>query len=192
MLAFSPSLFPTLGWPLMDPIDYQLSNICRETVTHSDQSFLHSPSSQPLSGYAEVKISSEIVGDSAAAKKLNHNASERDRRKKINSLYSSLRTLLPATDQTKKLSMPATVSRVVKYIPELQREVERLVEKKEELTSGVCRQEDPTHYQKHSKCTATPGSSQTAVSASLVGDNEVIIQICTTNKVHKSTPMSEV
>jgi len=31
-------------------------------------------------------------------KKLNHNASERDRRKKINSLYSSLRSLFPASD----------------------------------------------------------------------------------------------
>nr|WCO08317.1 hypothetical protein [Suaeda aralocaspica] len=30
------------------------------------------------------------------AKKLNHNASERDRRKKINTMYSSLRSLLPA------------------------------------------------------------------------------------------------
>ncbi|OMO81682.1 hypothetical protein CCACVL1_12298, partial [Corchorus capsularis] len=33
-------------------------------------------------------------------KKLNHNASERDRRKKINNLYSSLRSLLPAAAQT--------------------------------------------------------------------------------------------
>ena len=37
-------------------------------------------------------------------KKLNHNASERDRRKKINSLYSSLRSLLPATDQRVRFS----------------------------------------------------------------------------------------
>ncbi|XAR69878.1 hypothetical protein NMG60_11001631 [Bertholletia excelsa] len=191
MLAFSPSLFPTLGWPLEDPTCYQLSNIYRESVTHSDQSFLHSPPSQPLSGHAEVKISSEIAADSAAAKKLNHNASERDRRKKINSLFSSLRTLLPATDQTKKLSIPATVSGVVKYIPELQREVERLVQKKEELMSRVFREKDPIHYQKHSNCTATP-CSKTVVSASLVGDNEVVIQICTLNRVEKSTPLSEV
>lgn len=32
-------------------------------------------------------------------KKLNHNASERDRRKKLNTLYSSLRALLPPSDQ---------------------------------------------------------------------------------------------
>lgn len=32
-------------------------------------------------------------------KKLNHNASERDRRRKLNVLYSSLRDLLPPSDQ---------------------------------------------------------------------------------------------
>ena len=38
-------------------------------------------------------------GDPTIVKKQNHNASERDRRKKINFLYSSLRALLPAADQ---------------------------------------------------------------------------------------------
>ena len=33
---------------------------------------------------------------SSMAKKLNHNASERDRRKKMNNLYASLRSLVPA------------------------------------------------------------------------------------------------
>lgn len=32
-------------------------------------------------------------------KKMNHNASERDRRRKLNALYSSLRALLPLSDQ---------------------------------------------------------------------------------------------
>ena len=39
-------------------------------------------------------------GDPKMHKKLNHNASERDRRKKVNDLYSSLRSLLPGTDRT--------------------------------------------------------------------------------------------
>lgn len=34
----------------------------------------------------------------ATDRKMNHNASERDRRKKINGLYSSLRALLPSID----------------------------------------------------------------------------------------------
>ncbi|KAL5067058.1 hypothetical protein RYX36_017945, partial [Vicia faba] len=37
--------------------------------------------------------------DLSMVKKLVHNASERDRRKKINNLYSSLRSLLPLSDQ---------------------------------------------------------------------------------------------
>lgn len=43
--------------------------------------------------------STTITGDPKIIKKLSHNASERDRRKKINCLYSSLRSLLPASDQ---------------------------------------------------------------------------------------------
>ncbi|CAL1352233.1 unnamed protein product [Linum trigynum] len=74
-----------------------------------------------------------------AMKKLNHNASERHRRKKINTLYSSLRSMLPPSDyhDTKKLSIPNTVSRVLKYIPELQQQVEALARKKEDLLSAI-------------------------------------------------------
>ena len=44
--------------------------------------------------------SADLGGGVVAAtdRKMNHNASERDRRKKINGLYSSLRALLPSTD----------------------------------------------------------------------------------------------
>ncbi|XP_021753792.1 transcription factor ORG2-like [Chenopodium quinoa] len=71
------------------------------------------------------------------SKKLNHNASERVRRKKISNLYSSLRALLPSSDSKKRLSIPGTVIRVVEYIPELQKEVENLISKKEELLLKV-------------------------------------------------------
>lgn len=40
-----------------------------------------------------------VPNDLATVKKLNHNANERDRRKKINNLYASLRSLLPHVDQ---------------------------------------------------------------------------------------------
>ncbi|KAL0708961.1 hypothetical protein Bca4012_015939 [Brassica carinata] len=66
-------------------------------------------------------------------KKLNHNARERDRRRKINALYSSLRALLPPSDQKRKFSIPTTVTRVVKYIPEQKQELQRLSRRKEEL-----------------------------------------------------------
>lgn len=72
-------------------------------------------------------------------RKMSHNAYERDRRKQLNELYSSLRSLLPDADHTKKLSIPITVSRVLKYIPELQKEVDGLERKKEELTRANCK-----------------------------------------------------
>lgn len=53
----------------------------------------------PPSCAANSKDSANMV------KRLYHNASERDRRKKINSLYSSLRSLLPSYDQT--VSLPS-------------------------------------------------------------------------------------
>ena len=45
-------------------------------------------------------VSVQSEGNGVVTKKLNHNASERVRRKKINSLFSSLRSCLPASDQT--------------------------------------------------------------------------------------------
>ncbi|KAK4404775.1 Transcription factor ORG2 [Sesamum angolense] len=115
------------------------------------------------------------------AKKLNHNASERDRRKRMNSLYSSLRLLLPPEDQTRKLSIPATVSRVVKYIPELQREVERLTEKKEKLmmSKKICRQENYTSVvglmkkQQRNISKATQSSSASTITR--ISDREIIV-----------------
>ncbi|XP_038882376.1 transcription factor ORG2-like [Benincasa hispida] len=78
---------------------------------------------------------STIVGvnDLMASRRLNHNASERNRRTKINLLFSSLRSVLPPHDQRKRLSNPATVSVALNYISNLQKQVEELVEKKKQL-----------------------------------------------------------
>ena len=43
--------------------------------------------------------STDQFDDPKLVKKFNHNASERERRKKINSMYASLRALLPTTNQ---------------------------------------------------------------------------------------------
>uniref|UniRef100_A0A803QPJ0 BHLH domain-containing protein n=1 Tax=Cannabis sativa TaxID=3483 RepID=A0A803QPJ0_CANSA len=109
--------------------------------------FLNFPTNPPPSDhYDQFEIdhlgsttpsTTTIDSDPSMVKKLNHNASERDRRKKINDLYSSLRALLPLSDQTKKMSIPATVSRVLKYVPLLQEEVEGLVRKRDELLSRI-------------------------------------------------------
>ncbi|CAK9188491.1 unnamed protein product [Ilex paraguariensis] len=162
--------------PSEEPISQELNNINGETET--SDSFLPSPSSQPQTGVPDSTLSGGTLGDATIVNKLNHNASERDRRKKINSLFSSLRSLLPAADQTKKLSIPATVSHMLKYIPELQKELEKLVQKKEELVSRTSRQ-DELVIKSGNKRKVAIKKSLSAVSVSLVGntDREVLIQM---------------
>ncbi|XP_074352730.1 transcription factor ORG3-like [Apium graveolens] len=131
MLTLSPPLFPSFGWPLVDDLniisqdqnEYFVGNFGYIDTTSSG--VLPSPQStnyEPIGGG---------INPTGLVKKLNHNASERDRRKKINNLYSSLFSLLSDSNRMKKLSIPAIVARVVKYIPELQKEAETLVQKKE-------------------------------------------------------------
>lgn len=104
---------------------------------------------------------------SGGHRKLSHNAYERGRRKQLNELYSSLRSLLPDADQTKKLSIPTTVSRVLKYIPELQKQVDILERRKKELTNANCK----------------PGVLKTTkavtpiVSATCLNDTEIMVQV---------------
>ncbi|KAI5317909.1 hypothetical protein L3X38_037616 [Prunus dulcis] len=180
MLALSPPVFSTVGWPSEDPIGYDQNYFYRDSSTdRTAESLLHIlPSQLPQ---FELELSKTISGDnssgSTVAKKLNHNASERDRRKKINSLYSSMRSLLPA-DQAKKLSIPNTISRVLKYIPELQKQVEGLIRKREELLSRASNQEDVMREEKDMKSTAR-SSSLSAVSTYRLSDREVAIQIST-------------
>ncbi|KAL2895875.1 Transcription factor ORG2 [Bienertia sinuspersici] len=117
----------------------------------------------------------------AANKKLNHNASERDRRKKINNMYSSLRSLLPDTGHKKKLSIPVTVGKVLEYIPELQKEVKDLTHKKKVLASklsaiqgnvgGLLIQEEK------SKTEMIKETTSFSISANKLGDKELVIQI---------------
>lgn len=60
------------------------------------------PQSQELLQWLTPSSSSLSPSPSPSpmAKKLHHNASERDRRKKINTLYSSLRSMLPLSEQS--------------------------------------------------------------------------------------------
>ncbi|XP_011000433.1 PREDICTED: transcription factor ORG2-like [Populus euphratica] len=184
------SLFSTFGWPLEETISHEQHCSFRDGET--PESFTHFPPSQP--DVRQLDRSTSFTahsgsGDPSMVKKLNHNASERDRRKKINSLYSSLRSLLPAADRRKKLSIPCTVSRVIEYIPQLQQEVERLIQMKEELLSKLSRQaDDLTHQENQRK--GTMYSSLSSVSASRLSDREVAVQI-STNKLPRS-PLSEI
>ncbi|KAK1303275.1 hypothetical protein QJS10_CPB11g01573 [Acorus calamus] len=84
----------------------------------------------------------EINPPSTSKTKLNHNAYERDRRRKLNSLFSSLQSLLPGIDEKNKMSVPTTISRILKYIPELQKHVEGLRRLKEEMVMKISRRGD--------------------------------------------------
>ncbi|XP_061995938.1 transcription factor ORG2-like [Rosa rugosa] len=187
MLALSPPLFSTIGWPLEDyPISHDHNN-----YFSAESSFLHFPTTQQpqFDQLDHSTPSTAISGESnisSMAKKLNHNASERDRRKKINNLYSSLRSLVPA-DHAKKLSIPATVSRVLKYIPELQQQVEGLIQKRDELLSKISQQENVVLLQEEKQVKSTARgsrSSLSAVSTTRLSDSEVTIQISIIKSSH--------
>ncbi|KAJ1404254.1 Myc-type, basic helix-loop-helix [Sesbania bispinosa] len=188
MLALSPSpMFSTIGyWPYEEPLSQSQNNYFYKHTENSEL-FHHQP---------QVEIQSStpspaIISDLTMVKKLIHNASERDRRKKINALYSSLRSLLPVADQMKKLSIPATISRVVKYIPELQKQVNGLTKKKEEILLRISKQGDAViNKETQRKIVHSKSNSGFVVSTSRLNDSEASIQI-SSYTVHK-IPLSEI
>ncbi|XP_055809378.1 transcription factor ORG2-like [Solanum dulcamara] len=184
MLAISSSpLFSTtndnFGWLLEDLISHESTN--SGETSNSSQKRLQQ--CDPNNFFDQIIING---GDhhqpDQTVKKLNHNASERDRRKKINGLYSSLRSLLPASDHTKKLSIPSTVSRILKYIPELQSEVERLIQKKEEFTSTIIsNKKNSADFNKQKRRKGGIENSSLVITTSELGDKEIVVQISTLN-----------
>ncbi|WZY87757.1 hypothetical protein YC2023_044492 [Brassica napus] len=177
MCALVPPVFPNFGWPSTG--EYESNYLVGENL--DDFTFLDCPAPETygVEHHQEIQemlgVSVPSEGNGVVTKKLNHNASERDRRKKINSLFSSLRSCLPASDQSKKLSIPQTVSRSLKYIPELQEQVKKLIQKKEELLVRVSGQRDIEHYvEPHPKAVARYVST---ISVTKLGDNEVMVQI---------------
>ncbi|KAJ4978357.1 hypothetical protein NE237_009137 [Protea cynaroides] len=163
-------------------------NSSNHRETESSESFPRLPSLQPQIDPDTSKPSSTTSGDPETVKKLSHNASERDRRKRLNDLFFTLRSLLPRNDRSKKLSIPGTVTCALKYIPELQKQVQKLMQRKEEILSIIHKQRDPINLppkQRKGVRTSFP-----VVTASQVDDREYAIQISTL-KV-KSIPLSVV
>ncbi|CAF2059070.1 unnamed protein product [Brassica napus] len=161
-----------------------------ELLTNDGTSFLDFPVPKTY-GVAHhqtslgVSASSEgngIDNNSAMIKKLSHNANERNRRKKMNSLFSTLRSCLPASDQLNKLSIPQTVLRTVKYIPDLQEQVKKLTQKKEDLLVRALGQRDMESYVKQQP--QAVASYVSTVFATKNGDNEVMVQI-SSSKIRK-------
>uniref|UniRef100_A0A0A0L0Z2 BHLH domain-containing protein n=1 Tax=Cucumis sativus TaxID=3659 RepID=A0A0A0L0Z2_CUCSA len=187
MLAVSSPLFSPHQWQFEDPISlHHQHNSLFSPFEPSDHSFylqFPPPPLDPSHGEHDHYPSSAapspegVSNVSKMAKKLSHNASERDRRKKINSLYSSLRALLPSSDQMKKLSNPATISRILSYIPELQQQVEEQMRKKEELMAAMVGQEVKNDEEKKMKSAVS--SSSSIISASRLSRHEMAIQIST-------------
>ncbi|XVF47391.1 hypothetical protein PTKIN_Ptkin03bG0105200 [Pterospermum kingtungense] len=189
MCALAP--FPIPKWPLVKPTGHEQNYMYGDSG--SIGTFLQFPPPQPQE---EILLDSQSPSsfnqtslDPCTVKKLNHNASERDRRKKVNSLYSSLRSLLSVADQMKKLSFPATVSHALKYIPELQQQVERLVQKKEEILLRISQQGGIKEEPRKSRFGRSL-SSTSVVSINRLSDGEVSIQMSIPQKVHK-TQLSE-
>ncbi|GJN16711.1 hypothetical protein PR202_gb03730 [Eleusine coracana subsp. coracana] len=162
---FPGGQMPSPAWPDLDLDDDDIQDLSPPAANAATSS----------GGYGS--------GGSGTNRKLSHNAYERDRRKQLNELYSSLRTLLPDADHTKKLSIPTTVSRVLKYIPELQKQVDNLEKKKKELTTANCRPGVPK---------TTTESITPVVSASCLNDREIMVQISLpTNLATTTFPLSK-
>ncbi|KAL4619315.1 hypothetical protein ACB092_06G070100 [Castanea dentata] len=189
MVLFSLFLFDQKSYtsftPFLENPMSHTDNNCVHRETEASDSLAHDDQS-PYQPKVELNLctsSMPIGGDPRMAKRIFHNASERDRRKKMNALYSTLRSLLPSADQAEKLSVPTTISRMLKYIPKLEQEVEVLMQKKEELISRISRQGEQIHQENHRQIVGR--SSLSVVSANWLNETEVMIQI-STYKVHKS------
>ncbi|EMS49002.1 Transcription factor ORG2 [Triticum urartu] len=79
----------------------------------------------------------------------------------------------------KKMSIPTTVSRVIKYIPELQKEVDGLEKKKEELRRASCEQG------------AMRQNTAPIVSATCLDDREIMVQVSLVSTMAGALPMSK-
>ncbi|XP_076958201.1 transcription factor ORG2-like isoform X2 [Bidens hawaiensis] len=188
MLALSPPLFSTTyGWPLNDLnlITQNLQQGGNEANSYHDSLLDYPSNTQIQHDFApenSISMSSKgaLNGNNddpmKVAKKLNHNASERDRRKRVNELYSFLGSLLPiSSDRSKKVSIPGIVSHSLKYIPELQQEVERLKSKKEKLVSCSSSRNIGNLSAKETMIRRI--SSSVGSSVSVLGEKVVVIQL---------------
>ncbi|KAL0357161.1 UNVERIFIED_CONTAM: Transcription factor [Sesamum calycinum] len=115
----------------------------------------------------------EGPSDVVANKKLDHNAKERIRRMKLNASYLALRSLLPDSRRSKKRwSAPAIVEKVLKYIPELENEVEALRSKKD----NIVQQSSSAASKK--KRIASGQHQNLTVCVNKINQEEAVVQVC--------------
>ncbi|CAH8350470.1 unnamed protein product [Eruca vesicaria subsp. sativa] len=183
MNALGPPLFPNFG--SASKVEYESYKVVGDN--HNIGTFFDFPEPKTYGVVhnqtsLRVSVSSEgngINNNSVVIKKLKHNANERNRRKKTNSLFSSLRSCLPRSDKPKKLSIPQTVSRSVEYIPKLEEEVKTLKQKKDDLLVRILGQRE-TYVKPQAKVVASYFST---VFATKLRDNEIMVQI-SSSKIH--------
>lgn len=197
-----------MGWlSEEEPFSHNHNYFIKDSVPSSEYSlFPHqfsSPQSQPPQLQPQLQLqppqpqvelekpTATSPDDPIIVKKISHNANERDRRKKINSIISSLRSLLPVEDQTHKKSFPATITKVLKYIPELQQEVVGLSERKEELLSIISHQFKEVNEESLGK-KIIHHNSDFIVSNSWLNDSEVAIHISTYEAHNYKVPLSDI
>nr|XP_009779323.1 PREDICTED: uncharacterized protein LOC104228545 [Nicotiana sylvestris] len=188
MLAFSSSIFPNMSseWSFEEAQNYdqQNNNILQNEITNDLFEGLPIDHNSP-SSYQQQYSKEKSFDNSLMAKKLSHNASERNRRKKMNFLYSTLRSLIPPANlKKKKLSFPATVSYVQQYIPELKKEIERLSQTKDLLLSNKA-----GSLVQSNNINQRNTTSSASISASPLCNGQVLVQISTTQT---SFPISQV
>jgi hypothetical protein len=101
MFTLSPSLVPSNnGWYLENnPITNYQSYVHRDPEISESLIYLSTNYHATQVQLDLARPPTAITGDSKMSKKIFHNASERDRRRKMNDLYSTLRSLLPGADE---------------------------------------------------------------------------------------------
>lgn len=127
MLALSPPLFSTTyGWPLENLVIENLQQECNDISVDAEANSYNCLLDFPA--YDQIRndfvpansISSEEMVNGytddpmKVVRKLNHNASERERRKKINDLYAFLRSLLPTSSDQKVLKTSCVLFVILK------------------------------------------------------------------------------
>ncbi|KAG4164736.1 hypothetical protein ERO13_A13G035300v2 [Gossypium hirsutum] len=119
-------------------------------------------------------INMEDNGEGTTMKKEEHNAKERIRRMKLHAAYLALGALLPSdsTGSKKRKSTALIIDRAVEYIPELEKEIQKLTLRKNDMLSIIKNKKSCAvlnHFQLR----------QPSVSVHEIKQGEFIVQICT-------------
>ncbi|TYI99728.1 hypothetical protein E1A91_A13G037400v1 [Gossypium mustelinum] len=119
-------------------------------------------------------LNMEDNGEGTTMKKEEHNAKERIRRMKLHAAYLALGALLPSdsTGSKKRKSTALIIDRAVEYIPELEKEIQKLTLRKNDMLSIIKNKKSCAvlnHFQLR----------QPSVSVHEIKQGEFIVQICT-------------